>query len=165
MIGLVLFLHFGVFNLVALGWQCAGFDAKPIMREPLRAATLAEFWGSRWNTAFNALAHDFVFRPLARRVGLGPATIGVFLISGFVHEVAISVPARGGYGFPTAYFLLQGCGLLFERSRWGRRVGVGRGVIGRLFVSLCVAGPAFWFFHPTFVTHVILPLLHAIGGQ
>jgi len=165
MIGLVLFLHFGVFQLIAFGWQTAGVDAKPIMREPLRAVSVAEFWGSRWNTAFNALVHDLAFRPLARRVGMRCAIVGVFLISGFVHEVAISVPAHGGYGLPTAYFLLQACALLFERSPLGRRFGLGRGLVGRLFAFICVGGPVFWLFHPRFVTNVILPMLHAIGGK
>lgn len=163
--GLVLFLHFGVFQLVALGWQSAGIDARPVMRDPFRAASLAEFWGSRWNTAFNALAHDLAFRPLARRLGMARATIGVFLISGFVHELAISFPARGGYGLPTVYFLLQACGLLFERSRQGSRFGLGRGLVGRLFVLLFVAGPVFWLFHPPFVINVILPMLRAIGAK
>ncbi len=165
MIGLVLFLHFGVFELIAFGWQSAGVDAKPLMREPLRAVSVAEFWGSRWNTAFNALVHDLAFRQFVRRLGIRCAIVGVFLISGFVHEMAISVPGRGGYGLPTAYFLLQACGLLLERSPLGRRFGLGCGLVGRWFVFICVGAPLFWLFHPPFVTNVILPMLRAIGGK
>jgi hypothetical protein len=64
---------------------------------------------------------------------------------------------------PTAYFILQGLAVLFERSRIGRRVGLGRGVRGWLFTLACTAGPAFWLFHPFFVRNVILPMLQAFG--
>src|SRR5207253_3074651 len=63
MVGLVLFLHFGVFHLLALAWWKAGVKVQPLMRAPLSADSLAEFWGARWNTAFNALAHELAFRP------------------------------------------------------------------------------------------------------
>jgi hypothetical protein len=51
----------------------------------------------------------------------------------------ITVPARGGYGLPTAYFLLQGAGLLLERSTWGRRLGLGTGIPGRAFTLIFAA--------------------------
>lgn len=164
MVGLALMLHFGVFELLALAWQKAGVRVQPLMRTPLRAASLAEFWGERWNTAFNVLVHDLAFRPLARRWGVAGATLAVFLISGLVHEAVISVPARGGFGLPTSYFALQGLGVLTERSVWGRRAGLGRGWRGKLFAAGCAAGPASWLFHPTFVRNVILPMLNAIGA-
>lgn len=164
MIGVVFLLHFGLFHLLALAWQRAGVHAQPLMRSPFLATSLAEFWSARWNTAFHLLAQDVAFRPLARRRGPTGATIGVFLISGLVHEAVISLPARGGFGLPTAYFVLQGLGVLAERARWGRRLGLGRGLRGWLFALICAAGPAFWLFHPPFIHHVILPMLQAIGA-
>lgn len=88
----------------------------------------------------------------------------VFLISGTLHELVISVPARGGYGLPTAYFVLQGLALLFERSKRGQNLGLGSGIKGWCFVALVAGVPAFWLFHPIFIHHVILPMLHAIGA-
>jgi hypothetical protein len=165
MLGIVLVLHFGVFDLLALAWQRAGVAVAPVMRAPACAASLAEFWGARWNTAFNALVHGIVFRPLARRLGVVGATAASFLASGLIHEAVISVPTRGGFGLPTGYFVLQGAGVLVERSAWGRRAGLGRGVRGRFFGLACAAGPAFWLFHPPFIRNVMLPMLDFVGAK
>ena len=97
------------------------------------------------------------------------AVLGVFFVSGLVHEFVITLPARSGYGLPTAYFLLQGCGrrrlgLVLERSALGRRLGLGAGIRGRVFAIIVVAAPAYWLFPPVFVRNVILPMLEAIGA-
>lgn len=165
MAGVVLFLHFGSFHLLALAWQSRGINAKPLMRAPLLATSLADFWGRRWNTAFHLLAQKLVFRPLARRAGVAAATVGVFLASGLVHDLVISVPAQGGYGLPTGYFLLQGVGVLCERTKKGRALGLGRGILGRIFMFVVVATPVYWLFHPIFIRNVILPMLNAIGSK
>lgn len=162
--GLILLLHFGTFHLLALVWQTAGVNAQPLMCAPSRAVSLAEFWGLRWNSAFNRLVHDLLFRPLYRLVGAVAATMIVFLVSGLIHELVISVPARGGYGLPTMYFLIQGAGLIFERSPLGKKLGLRRGVAGWLFTMTVTAGPAFWLFHPAFITRVILPFLHVLNA-
>ena len=164
MVGMVLVLHFGLFDLLALAWRRAGVDATPLMRNPLRAASLVDLWGRRWNTAFHELTNRLAFRPLVRRVGPPGALLGTFLLSGLVHDLVISVPARGGFGLPTAYFTLQGVGVLFERSVLGRRMGLGRGIAGRVFAIVVAAGPAFVLLHPPFVERVIVPFLHAIGA-
>ena len=177
MIGMILILHFGMFQLLALAWRRAGIDVEPIMNAPLRSKSISEFWGRRWNAAFNRLAFDFVFRPfsclggrssgdaetrsrgsstLQLSRGTTIATLAAFLVSGFIHELVISLPARAGYGLPTAYFLLQSIGILTERTLPNIR--------GRLLTFLIVAGPAFWLFHPPFVHNVIVPFMKAIGA-
>jgi predicted DCC family thiol-disulfide oxidoreductase YuxK len=164
MAGIILCLHFGLFQFAALVWQKAGVNAQPIMREPLRATSLADFWGRRWNTAFHFLANDFAFRPLLQKCGAIAATLIVFLFSGLIHDFIISLPARGGYGLPTAYFLIQGVGVIFERTTIAKWVGLGHGWRGWLFTAICTVGPAFWLFHPIFIRNVILPMLQAIGA-
>ncbi len=164
LIGIVFLFHFGTFQLLALIWQRLGVNASPLMRAPAAATSLGDFWGHRWNSAFNRLMHHLVFRPLHRFAGPAGATMAVFLASGLIHELVISVPARGGYGLPTAYFLSQGIGLLVERSRHGRKIGLRRGLTGRCFALGIAALPAFWLFHPPFIHNVILPMLHAIGS-
>jgi alginate O-acetyltransferase complex protein AlgI len=164
MVGLVLVLHFGLFHVLSLLWRTAGIDARPLMRAPLRATSLADFWSERWNRAFVDLARPLVLRPLHRPLGLAGATFAVFLASGLVHELVISVPAGGGWGLPAGYFALQGVGVLVERSAAGRRLGLGAGGRGWLFTLALVAGPVYWLFHPAFVERVVLPMLRALGA-
>ncbi len=165
MIGLIFVLHFGTFHLLSLGWRRLRVNAMPVMRNPLRSTSLAEFWGRRWNTAFHELAARFTFRPLRRVVGLTGASLLVFLVSGLIHELVISLPAHGGYGLPTGYFLLQGLGLAAERTPRGRRLGLGHGWRGWMFTMLVTSAPAFWLFPPPFILRVILPMLAVIGAS
>lgn len=164
MMGMVLLLHFGFFDLLTAGWRALRVDAPPIMNSPLRSTSISEFWSRRWNGAFNDLALRIVFRPAVRRLGIPSATVLAFLVSGFVHELVISLPARAGWGLPSTYFLAQGLGVLAERSTFGKWLGLRTGVPGWIFTMAVVAAPAFWLFHPPFVTRVILPFMQAIGA-
>jgi hypothetical protein len=134
------------------------------MQAPAAATSLGRFWGGRWNAAFSNLMQAHFFIPWARRIGARWAVLAVFFLSGLLHELVISVPARGGYGGPTAYFLIQAIGLTIERSRTGRQVGLGRGLRGWCFVALVTIGPVFWLFHTAFIRNVILPMLQVIGA-
>lgn len=162
MLGLVMLLHFGLLDLIALAFRRAGCAGNPLMLQPLRARSLGEFWGRRWNTGFATLAHEFVFNPLRRRIGSIGATFATFLASGLIHDAVISLPARGGYGLPTLYFLIQCIGLLIERTRLARRMGLGRGRLGWLFTMLVTIAPLPLLFHAGFARRVILPLVNAI---
>jgi hypothetical protein len=162
LLALILILHFGTFELIALAWQALGVNAQPIMQSPAFSHSLSEFWGKRWNLGFRQLSYDLLFNPLHRKIGVAAATMLVFLFSGLIHESVISLPARGGYGLPTAYFLLQGAGVLLERSPIGRALALQRGVTGWTFMAIFTAGPAFWLFHPPFIERVALPFMHAI---
>ena len=162
--GLILLLHFGSFHLIALFWQTMGIDAQPVMSKPILSRTLSEFWGRRWNLGFRQLAHEFIFGPLHKRIGVPAAGLAVFVASGLIHDLVISFPAHGGYGLPTGYFLLQGLGVTLERSHLGARIGLQAGSQARIFAIVVTAAPAFWLFHPLFVQRVILPFLQAIGA-
>lgn len=164
MVGLVMMLHFGIFNLLSCCWRRLGVEARPLMNRPFRSANLNEFWGRRWNTAFRDLTHRFLFRPLTRVCGPRMAIFGGFVFSGAVHDLVISVPAGGGYGRPTLYFAIQGAAILCERSRFGRRAGLGRGSTGRAFALLVPIAPLGLLFHRPFVMQVFVPFLRAIGG-
>lgn len=162
MLGLTLLLHFGTFQIAALFWQSLGVDASPIMAAPLRAQSLSQFWGKRWNLGFRQLAHDLIFVPFHKYLQAGLVAFLVFLSSGLIHDLVISVPAQAGYGLPTAYFMLQGLGVTLERSPLGKQLGLGKGLRGWSFMVLVAAGPVFWLFHPPFVMRVIIPFMKAI---
>ena len=164
MLGIVMVLHFGLFHLLSCAWRSAGVEAKPLMHRPLAATSLADFWGRRWNTAFRDFTHRFLFRPLTPLLGTVGAVLAGFTFSGLVHDAVISWPAGGGYGRPTAFFMLQGVGLLAERSRAGRALGLGGGARGRLFTIALVLGPAGLLFHRPFVVGVVVPFLQAMGA-
>jgi alginate O-acetyltransferase complex protein AlgI len=85
-----------------------------------------------------------------------------FLVSGLVHDLVISWPAGGGYGGPTVFFLISGCGMVLERSRLGRRLGLRRGWPGWLFTVLLLVAPAPWLFHAAFIDEVVLPFMVAL---
>ncbi len=164
MIGLVLILHFGLFHLLSLAWRALGVNAQPLMNFPLGAGSLGDFWGNRWNHAFRQISYELVFAPYHKIIGVTGATTAIFLASGLIHDLVISYPSGGGYGLPTAYFLIQAAGLVAEKSRTGRSSGLGRGLTGRLFAIVIAASPAYWLFHPAFVARVIIPFMKAFGA-
>ncbi|MFN0052126.1 MAG: MBOAT family protein [Planctomycetales bacterium] len=165
MIGLTFVLHFGLFHLLSCCWRSVGIDARPIMDWPIIAGSVGEFWGSRWNRAFRDLTHACLFVPLTKRLGPRGALLAGFVVSGLVHDLVLSWPAQGGWGWPTLYFVVQGVALLLERSRWGRRLGLGRGWRGRMFAIAVIVLPCPWLFHEPFVRNVMIPFLTALGAM
>jgi hypothetical protein len=164
MVGLIFVLHFGLFHLLSCAWRWSGVEAKPLMNWPIVATSLGDFWGRRWNTAFRDLTHRFLFRPLTPWFGARGAVFAGFVFSGLVHDGVISWPAGGGWGGPTVFFLLQGVGILLERSPLGRSWGLGEGWGGWVFTLLMLVLPVGLLFHKPFVLRVIVPFLQAVGA-
>jgi alginate O-acetyltransferase complex protein AlgI len=73
--------------------------------------------------------------------------MAVFLGSGLLHELAITLPVRAGFGLPTLYFTFHGALTLIERK-------LGR-PIGRLLALLAVILPLGLLFPPAFQQEVI----------
>jgi alginate O-acetyltransferase complex protein AlgI len=164
LIGFGLSFHFGLFRLLSCFWRAVGADARPIMDAPFKSTGVVEFWGRRWNTAFRDFTNQFVFRPFARRWGASAALFLTFLFSGIIHEVVISLPAGGGYGRPTEYFLIQFLAAMFEKSRAGRALKLAGGIRGWCFATAVVVLPAPLLFHDQFLRAVVVPFLHALGA-
>jgi alginate O-acetyltransferase complex protein AlgI len=157
LLGLSLLLHFGLCNLLAGTWRFRGIACEPLFRAPLRSQNLAEFWARRWNLAFSEMTAIAVYRPLVPRVGRGPALMAGFAVSGLLHEMAISVPVRAGYGLPLLYFLLHGVLVSVERAlaAAGRPLS---GWAGRTWAIFWVVAPLPILFHRAFLAGVVWPL-------
>ena len=164
MAGMILMLHFGSFHLLSCLWRSIGVEGRPLMNSPLASVSVSEFWGRRWNKAFRDLTHQFLFRPLTRKVGPRWAVLIGFVLSGLVHDLVISVPAGGGYGWPTLFFIVQAIAVLVERSTAGRAIGLGRGWRGWSFTMLVLGPAAYGLFHPPFVRNIFLPFMEALGA-
>jgi hypothetical protein len=164
LVATALILHFGIFKLLSNFWRQAGIDAPRLMVAPLYATSVSDFWSNRWNTAFRDFAHQFFFRPLARRCGAAGALALSFVISGLIHDLVISVPAGGGYGRPTLYFVIQAAALLAERSWIVRRLRLGITWRGRLWTALVVLLPAGLLFHEPFIAAVVIPFMTVLGA-
>ncbi|MEA2163340.1 MAG: hypothetical protein QOK37_1467 [Thermoanaerobaculia bacterium] len=145
LVGLSLMLHFGLLNLGAALWRAWGVPAERLFRDPLHARSLADFWSRRWNIAFSEMTAVVVQRPIKAVAGRRASIFASFLVSGLLHEMAISVPARGGYGLPTLYFALQGA--LVVRNTKSRTI---------MFAALIA--PILLVFHLPFLRAVIWPL-------
>jgi len=165
MIGLILMLHFGSFQLLCNAWRLSGVDARPLMNRPVASVSVSEFWGRRWNTAFRDLTYRFLFRPLTSWVGPRWAIFSGFVFSGLVHDLVISIPSGGGYGGPTLFFVIQGSAMFVERSSFGRNIGLGRGFRGWAFTMAILILPAFGLFHPPFVRNIIVPFMKSLGAR
>jgi alginate O-acetyltransferase complex protein AlgI len=160
LVGSSLLLHFGVCHLLAGAWRLAGVPCEPLFRDPLRSESLSEFWGRRWNLAFSELTASVVYRPVASRFGKGAALGVSFLWSGLLHEMALSVPVRAGFGLPTLYFVLHGALVSLERglARAGWPLG---GPGGRVWTLFWLVAPLPLLAHAAFVSGIVTPLLAA----
>jgi alginate O-acetyltransferase complex protein AlgI len=105
-----------------------------------------------------------MFRPLSKVVGGVAALLLTFFLSGIIHDIVISIPAGGGYGWPTVYFTLQGIGVLAERSRVGQRLRRAHPGLARVFTLTILLAPVGLLFPPIFVTRIMVPFLHFIGA-
>jgi alginate O-acetyltransferase complex protein AlgI len=158
--GLGLVLLFGLFDLLAAFWQWRGVHVEKQWNMPIASRSLAEYWSHRWNRAFHDFAREQIFRPLHGWLGPGQALVLSFLFSGALHDVGISVPARGGYGLPTVYFLIQAIGIWIERRWLVHRPQA----VKRLWALVVVLGPLGLLFHGPFIRNIILPQLDALPG-
>jgi alginate O-acetyltransferase complex protein AlgI len=164
MVGLFVLLGFGVPHLASIFWRRLGVNVEPIMHNPLLARSLTDFWGSRWNSAFRDVVCPLFCHPLMPKLGRGGALITGFLVSGLVHELVISFPSRGGFGGPTAYFLVQAFGVLIQRRLNTLHLVRHRVILSWISTFAFLTAPLPLLYPPLFVDRVVLPFLRVIGA-
>lgn len=158
LIGVSLILHFGILNLVAAGWRWMGVDVAELFRSPYRSRSLKEFWGKRWNVAFSEMTALIAYRPLKGRLGTENAMIASFLLSGLLHEIAISLPVRTGYGLPMLYFSIHAAAMYAEERSYVVQKIIAHRFLSRVWVVTLLILPLPLLFHREFVLLVLVPL-------
>jgi Membrane bound O-acyl transferase family len=154
---LLLTIHLGYADVLSGLLRRAGFPVRRLFDDPLASRSLTEFWSQRWNLAFVEMDRLLVV-PLLRSLGPVGSLIGVFVLSGLLHELAISFPAGAGWGLPSCYFLLQGVLVALERNlvrpqQWPD-------TLARMWTWCWVLAPLPLLFHTPFRQALVVPLFH-----
>lgn len=149
-------IHLGFCDVLSSLVRLLGFPVTRLFHHPLMSRSLQEFWSLRWNRPFVEM-NKLLFRPLLKR-RFSPATtiVLLFVISGLLHEMAISFTSGGGWGGPIAYFALQGSLVLVERRH---KIRDWPGLLARLWTWFWLLAPAPILFHQAFREEFILRLL------
>jgi hypothetical protein len=147
--------HFGALRVLKGALRRAGFPVRTLFPNLLKARGVADFWSRRWNVGYSQMMQRVVGRPIESVLGREAGIFGAFLVSGLLHEVAITLPVNSGYGLPTAFFAGHGFLVLLE-GKLGRP-------LGRVPALLAVALPLGFLFPPEFQSEVIERCLHIFG--
>ena len=148
--------HFGALRVLKGALRAAGFPVRTLFPNLLEAQGLGDFWSRRWNVGYSQMMQRLVGRPVEARFGGSAGLLAIFVVSGFLHELAITLPVRSGVGLPILYFSLHGILTLLER-KFGRP-------FGKVPTLLAVALPLGMLFPPAFQSEVIAPFLSVFDG-
>jgi alginate O-acetyltransferase complex protein AlgI len=162
LVGYAYLLLFALFDAWALVYRACGVGVEKLWHNPAASASLADFWGRRWNRIFSGMLREVLFLPLARRFGATAALFAVFLFSGLLHE-NFSVAAGSGYGLPLLYFAIQGAGTWLESRSALRSVFQRRPWLGRLWTMVVVLGPCPLLIHDGFLREYVAAKLVSLG--
>lgn len=145
--------HFGLLRVLKGCLRFTGYPVRTLFPNVFLTKGIADFWSKRWNVGYSQMMQRVVFRPVAGVAGKDMGFLAVFVISGVLHELAITLPIQTGYGYPTAYFTLHGLLVLLE-NKLGRS-------FGRPLTLLLVVLPLGWLFPSAFKEEVLLFCLSA----
>lgn len=139
--------HFGALRVLKGCLRAAGFPVRTLFPNVLETQGISDFWSKRWNVGYSQMMQRLVGRPVEAMAGSNAGVLAVFLVSGLLHELAITLPVRSGHGLPTSYFMLHGILILIEK-KWGR-------ALGKIPALLAVVLPIGLLFPPAFQNEVI----------
>ena len=110
-----------------VGGRVFGAAVPPVSLQPYRSATLAEFWGQRWNPVVSGILREHCFKPLRRspRAALVAAFLGSALVHSYLTLVSLDATMALAAG---AFFVAQAPMVFLERKldvrRWPRAAGL-----------------------------------------
>ena len=146
-------IHLGFSDVLSCAVQFLGYPVERLFVHPLAANSLRNFWSHRWNRPFVEM-NKLLFRPLlAPHVSKGTTVFVLFLISGLLHELALSFPPGSGFGGPLAYFAVQGLGMVLQSK--GK-------LSGRIITWAWLLIPVPLLFQSAFLTTLVLPLVEIL---
>ncbi|KAL4246186.1 wax synthase family protein [Abortiporus biennis] len=150
----ITFAHFsiislrGTYNLtaiVAIGlFGSSPTSWPPLFNNPWAATSLHDFWARRWHSMLRRnfiIVGGFPGYWIAGRIGF---IIGVFAVSGLLHDLAAYVLPTPLDNRVTLFFFFQAVGLILEEAYkhiTGKRVG---GLGGRIWTVLFLVGFGQW---------------------
>ncbi|KAG1887637.1 hypothetical protein F4604DRAFT_1645516 [Suillus subluteus] len=126
---------FGIYSGLQAGYELTVVPCVLLLRQhpdqwppsfdsPWRATSLREFWSRRWH---QWLRRQFIFfggRPLSLLFGRVGGVIGAFLVSGFLHHVALSaIDPSSEMWRMVMPFGMMGVGMIIERAVAGNKTG------------------------------------------
>lgn len=135
-----------VTRLLEQGYATLGIHIDPIQRRPIRARSLHEFWGMRWNRIVHEALHTHLFTPWHRRGRPWLGLVAAFGTSAVLHFWVFFV----GLGWELAalmasYFVVQGALQGLERLL---RLGLWPAPAAHAWTLLAVALPSPLFLEP-----------------
>lgn len=144
--------HFGALRVLKGVLRAAGFPVRTLFPNVLETRGIGDFWSRRWNVGYSQMMQRLVGRPVEALTGANTGVIAIFVASGVLHELAITLPVSSGFGMPTLYFTLHGFLTLWEKRR-GRP-------FGRIPALLAVVLPLGLLFPSAFQREVIARCLN-----
>lgn len=161
LISLSLILHFGILNISTGCLRFFGVNVSALFKSPIKSKSLREFWSKRWNLAFVELTTLAVLRPLKKRFGDKIAFWASYVFSGLLHELAISLPVKSGYGKPFLFFILQAI-LIMGVEKHLIKAHIGK-LVRLLWLMACLFLPVFILFHEQFILQIVVPLVNYVN--
>lgn len=160
LISLSLILHFGILNISTGALRFFGINVSALFKAPIKSKSLQEFWSKRWNLAFVELTTIAVLRPMKKRFGDRAAFWASYIFSGLLHELAISLPVKSGYGKPFLFFIIQAVLIMVVEKHLLKTT---TSALFRFFwLMACLFLPIFILFHGQFILQVVLPLVNCL---
>lgn len=160
-------VHLGYSDVLGSILRLMGFRVTRLFQSPLQSTSLRDFWSKRWNRPFVEM-NRLLFQPLLpASLSKESSILALFLLSGILHELALSLPPGAGWGGPLLYFSVQGVAMLAEH-----RFGLQHHKLRRLWTWSVILLPLPLLFHAPFREALVLPLyywLHSLpafsGGR
>jgi hypothetical protein len=128
-----------------------------IHRHPLKASSLGDFWGKRWNFWVRDWLVDI---SKSSRKNLAKKLLLTFIVSGLFHELLSNFPhflysGEFTFGNMTLYFIVQALGLWIEK-RWLSGLPI---FLKRVYLWAIVILPA-----PIFINRPLLIFFGIVDG-